>query len=383
MTRRRALGDRSNWLALGIVLLLVAISLIAQRNADWYSGDDFYDLQMIWYMVGGVAFLFTAVVDLRLVERMAPVFYGLCVLGLVLTALFGTEVNNAQRWLRFGGFNLQVSEITKLGVILGLARYFHGQKERIPGAPPPKEGRYSLRELWLPALMTLVPGLLVLTQPDLGTTLLIIFVALTVVLWEGVERRSLVILAVFALVVVPVAWKYGGIQEYQKDRVRLWINPDWFKLDADTGAVTTGRNLQSEQAVWAIGSGEFWGQGSRAGAQSRLKYLPEMHTDMIIATFAEEQGFLGCTLLMLLFWLLVVWGLRAAHEARDRFCSLLAVGVVSMLGWQVFINVGMVAGLLPIVGLPLPFLSYGGSAAVTMMASLGLLFNVALVRGRL
>ncbi|MGM0576987.1 MAG: rod shape-determining protein RodA [Myxococcota bacterium] len=383
MSPRRALADRFNQVALGIIVLLVGISLVSQHNADWYSGDDFYDSQVVWYLVGGVVFVLVSLLDLRLVERGAYLFYGLCVVGLVLTALFGTEVNNAQRWLRFGGVNVQVSEVAKLGIILALARWLHAGKERVPGQQPAKEGAYRLRELWRPALLVGVPFLLILKQPDLGTALLVVLVAGTMVLYEGIDRRSLLLVAVVGLVVVPVAWKYGGIQEYQKDRVRLWINPDWFKFDADTGAVSTARNLQSEQAVWAIGSGEFWGQGSRSGAQSRLKYLPEMHTDMIIATFAEEQGFVGCTLLLLLFWLLLVWGLRTAGDARDRFCALLAVGVVSMIGWQVFINVGMVAGLLPIVGLPLPFLSYGGSAAVTTMTGLGLLFNVALRRGRL
>ena len=155
------------------------------------------------------------------------------------------------------------------------------------------------------------------------------------------------------------------------------------KLDTESAKVQTGQNLQSEQAVWAIGSGEFWGRGSRSGAQSRLKHLPEMHTDMIIATFAEEQGFAGCTVLLLLFWLVVVWGIRTGHDARDRFCALVAVGISSMIGWQVFINIGMVAGLLPIVGLPLPLLSYGGSSAITMMLGLGLTANVAMRRGRL
>ncbi|MEE2780058.1 MAG: FtsW/RodA/SpoVE family cell cycle protein, partial [Myxococcota bacterium] len=159
--------------------------------------------------------------------------------------------------------------------------------------------------------------------------------------------------------------------------------PDWFKFDQESGTVATGRNLQSEQAIWAIGSGKFWGRGNREGARSRLKYLPEMHTDMIIATFAEEQGFIGCSLLLVLYWFLILWGLRTAKDARDSFCAQFAVGITAMLGWQVFINVGMVAGLLPIVGLPLPFLSYGGSAAVTLMLGLGLLFNIGLKRGRL
>jgi len=381
--RRRAVGDRFSWLALAIIACLVGISLVSQRNADWYSGNTFYDTQMVWYLIGGVIFSLAVFVDLRIVERGTYVFWGICVVGLVLTLLVGTEVNNAQRWLRFGPVNLQVSELAKVGVILALARFFHAAKERIPGGEAPKEGSYRLRELLKPAGIFGVPAGLILFQPDLGTALLVVLVAATMMLYEGINRRSLAALGLVALVVVPVAWEFGGIREYQKDRVRLWINPDWMKLDAESAKVQTGQNLQSEQAVWAIGSGEFWGHGSRAGAQSRLKHLPEMHTDMIIATFAEEHGFAGCTVLLLLFWIVILWGMRTAHDSRDRFCALVAVGVVSMIGWQVFVNIGMVAGLLPIVGLPLPLLSYGGSSALTMMLGLGLVLNVALRRGRL
>ena len=381
--RRRALADRFTWLAVIIIGTLVGISLMSQSNADWYSGSAYYDLQVVWYLLGAVVFCLAVFVDLRLVERGAYVFWGLCTLGLVLTLLVGTEVNNAQRWLRLGPVNLQMSEVTKLGVILALARFFHAAKERIPGGEAPKEGSYRLRELLRPAALFGIPAGLILFQPDLGTALLVILVAATMMLYEGINRRSLAALGIVALVVVPVAWEFGGIREYQKDRVRLWINPDWMKLDAEAAKVQTGQNLQSEQAIWAIGSGEFWGHGSRSGAQSRLKHLPEMHTDMIIATFAEEQGFAGCTALLLLFWLVVLWGMRTANDSRERFCALVAVGVVAMLAWQVFVNIGMVAGLLPIVGLPLPLLSYGGSSALTMMLSLGLVLNVALRRGRL
>ncbi|MGB0589695.1 MAG: rod shape-determining protein RodA [Myxococcota bacterium] len=381
--KRRALGDRFTWLALLIIVVLVGISLVSQRNADWYSGNSFYDLQMVWYLIGGVIFALSIFVDLRIVERTAYVFWGACVVGLVLTLLVGTEVNNAQRWLRFGPVNLQLSELAKVGVVVALARFFHSAKERIPGGEAAKEGTYRLRELLKPAVIFGLPAGLILFQPDLGTALLVVLVASTMMLYEGIDRRSLAALGLVALVVVPVAWEFGGIREYQKDRVRLWVNPDWMKLDAESAKVQTGQNLQSEQAVWAIGSGEFWGHGSRSGAQSRLKHLPEMHTDMIIATFAEEHGFAGCTVLLLLFWVVVLWGMRTAHDARDRFCALVAVGIVSMIAWQVFVNIGMVAGLLPIVGLPLPLLSYGGSSALTMMLGLGLVVNVAFRRGRL
>jgi rod shape determining protein RodA len=381
--KRRTLGDRFTWLTLAIIVILIAISLVSQRNADWYSGNSFYDLQMVWYLVGGVIFSLSVFVDLRIVERVAYVFWGGCIVGLVLTLLVGTEVNNAQRWLRLGPVNLQLSELAKVGVVLALSRFFHTAKERIPGGEAPKEGTYRLRELLKPAGLFGLPAGLILFQPDLGTALLVVLVAATMMLYEGINRRSLAALGLVALVVVPVAWEFGGIREYQKDRVRLWVNPDWMKLDAESAKVQTGQNLQSEQAVWAIGSGEFWGRGSRSGTQSRLKHLPEMHTDMIIATFAEEHGFAGCTVLLLLFWIVIFWGIRTAHDSRDRFCALVAVGVVSMIAWQVFVNIGMVAGLLPIVGLPLPLLSYGGSSALTMMLGLGLVMNVALRRGRL
>lgn len=383
MKKQRAKTDPFNWLALAIIAALVLLSLMTQRNADWYSGDAYYRQHVVWYLIGIVVFAVAAVLELRVIERLAWFVYGISVLGLVATMFVGVEVNEAQRWLRFGGVNIQVSELAKLGVTLGLARLLHERRESRAGGGTGKQGAWRLRDLGGPALLVGVPFVLVLLQPDLGTALVLAMVAAGIVLYDGLRRTSLVVLLAFGLVATPVAWKYGGIQDYQKDRVRLWLNPDWFKLDPESGTVMEEQTLQSEQAVWAIGSGRFWGRGSRSGAQSRLKYLPEMHTDMIIATYAEERGFVGCTGLLLLFWLLLVWGLRTAHDARDRFCGLVAVGVVAMIGCQVVVNIGMVSGLFPIVGLPLPFLSYGGSAALTFMGSLGLVFNVAMRRGRL
>lgn len=383
MMQFRNLPNRLTLVALVAIIGLVAISLWVQRNADWYSGDNFYDKQVIWFLVGGVVFAIASFIDLRLVERSAYLVLGLSVVLLIATALFGTEVNSSKRWLRFGDFNVQASELTKLGVVLALSRFLHGKKEHVPGAPPPDDGPYNLRQLLIPALIVVVPTAMVLFQPDLGTSLLISLVAATLLVYEGVRGKTLLALTFALLIAFPLAWKYGGIQEYQKDRVRGWVNAEWVKIDPETGVIAEKRAIQSEQAMWAIGSGEFWGQGARRGQQARLEHLPEMHTDMIVATYAAEQGFIGCTFLLVLFWLVLVWGQRTAYESRDRFCALLSVGVASMIGWQVFINIGMVAGLLPIVGLPLPFLSYGGSASITTLASLGLVFNVALRRGRL
>ncbi len=382
MSRRNALRDRFNWIAFFALLILLGVSLLTQRNADFYSGKDFYSQQVVWILVGFLFFFLpAAVVDLRLVERAAYPVLALSVVLLVLTALFGTEVNHSRRWLRWG-VNIQASELAKLGVILALARRYHARHEHLPGEPPPPDRPLGFRDLLVPAGLLLAPALLILTQPDLGTTLLMVFVGIVITLYERVNRRVLVTLTLVGLVGVPVGWKFG-VKQYQKARFLGLVDSDWERIDADAAVVHRNRHTQSEQAIWAISSGEFWGRGSRGASKERLRYLPEMHSDMISAPFAEEHGFLGCTGLLLLFWLLVVWGLRTAKDARDRFCQHLAVGVSAMIGLQVFINLAMVAGILPIVGLPLPFLSYGGSAAMVYLASLGLVFNVALRRGRM
>jgi rod shape determining protein RodA len=379
----RALGDRFNWVAVAAIVMLLGISLVMQRNADFYSGDNFYDRQVIWVLVGVIfSFVPAVFVDLRLVERAGYWVLALSVVLLLATVFFGTEVNHSKRWLRLGSINIQASELAKIGVILALARLYHARRERVPGEELPAEGPYSLTKLFAPALVMLVPAGLIIIQPDLGTSLAVLLVGVTMTLYEGVSARSVLVLAVIGMVVVPVAWKYGGIQDYQKRRVTTWLNPELYKYDPETTAEIAG-HTQSEQAVWAISSGEFWGQGSQQGSQQRLKYLPEMHSDMILAPFAEEQGFAGCTVLLVLFWVVVIWALRTAKDARDRFCELVAVGVAAMIGLQVFVNIGMVAGLLPIVGLPLPFLSYGGSAMITLLGALGLVLNVAFRRGRM
>lgn len=365
------------------VVLICSLSLITQHEADTCTGESFYDRHIVWVLVGTFCFFLpAALVDLRLIERLSYFVLGLSVLLLLLTMFFGTVRNDSRRWLEIG-INLQASELAKLGIILSLARYFHHRKDRVPGGPEPHIGRYRLKQLWKPGLMVLAPAALTIVQPDLGTTLLMLLVGIGMIVYEGVSRRGLLLALLATLTVVPVAWKYGGIKDYQKDRVVQWVNADWYKMDPDTGARLRDCSLQSEQAVCAIGSGRFWGSPSDTECPPYLRNLPELHTDMIIAGFAAKWGFAGVTVLLLLFWGIVYWAIRSARESRDRYCRLVAVGLAFVVGLQVFVNVGMVAGLLPIVGLPLPLLSYGGSATVTMLFGLGLLLNIAIRRGRL
>ena len=379
-----AFRDRFNLVALAAVILLVALSLLAQANAQFYAGEDFYQRQTIWVVIGGALFVGAAVFDLRLVERSAYVFYGIIFALLVLTLIIGwSPTGEFKRWIRLGAFNIQASEFAKLAVVLALARYLHQRKERMPGEDSRQSGPYDITDLGIPALMVFVPLILILKEPDLGTSLMLLFVAGTMLAMEGIRRRAVIIIVVSLAVAVPVAWKTGLIEFYQKDRVIKLFYPEWEKVDDKTGAIVQTRTTQSEQSIWAIGTGGFTGAGHRRGSKARLSKLPEVHTDFIVPMVAEEHGFVGMTVLLFLFWVLIVWSLRTAYDSRSRFSRLVAIGIASLLGWQVFINIGMVTGILPVVGLPLPFLSYGGSSMMMLMLSLGLLFNIAIKRGRM
>ena len=384
-TVQSAFRDRFNIIALLAALLIVGLSLYAQANANFYAGGQFYQRQTIWVVIGGALFFFALVLDLRLFERSAYAFY-LFVFGLlVLTLFIGTSpTGEFKRWIKVGSaFNIQASEFAKLAVILALARYLHQRKERMPGEDVQQSGPYSLADLWRPALMVLVPVLLIQRQPDLGTSLMLLFVSGTMGLMEGVRRRSVIAVFVGLAVLVPVAWKTGLIQDYQKDRVYKLVDQNWEKVDDKTGAIVETRTTQVEQGIWAIGTGGFTGAGHHGGNKTRLSKLPEVHTDFIAPMIAEEHGLLGMTGMLLLFWVLVMWAFRTAYDSRSRFCRLVAIGIGSLLGWQVFVNIGMVTGILPVVGVPLPFLSYGGSSMMMLMLSLGLLFNIAVKRGRM
>ena len=382
--QRSALFEPFNLLALLSILGLVICSLVAQADANFYAGGKQYERHTVWMLVGAAAFLLTTVVDLRLVERGAYVFYGVCVVLLVLTLVLGTSVNNSTRWLRLGDVNIQASEFVKLGLIVALARFLHQRRERPPGeTATPQVGKYRLGDLWAPAALVLVPAPLILFQPDLGTTLMVMFVAATMLAVEGIQRKAALVLLIGTLILVPVAWKSGLVQEYQKDRVYKLVDDRWEKVDQATGVIHETRRTQAEQAMWAIGSGGLTGQGRKNANTQRMKVFPEVHTDFISAMVAEEFGFLGLTVLLFMFWWLVMWGLRTALDSRARFCRLVATGVAALFGWQVFVNVGMVTGFLPVVGVPLPFLSYGGSAFMTLLMCLGLTLNIARKRGRL
>ena len=313
-------------------------------------------LRQLTWLAAGVAVLFLAcTVSYRNLARIAYPIFGLTVALLIVVLILGKTGLGAQRWIRLGPITFQPSEFMKVALVLFLARYFDDHREVL----------HQPKTMLLPAGLTLVGALLVLKQPDLGTALLLLFNAIAMMLVIGLRWRYLVPFAVGGGVLAPVIWTF--LKEYQRRRILVFINPDLDPL---------GASYHVAQSKIAVGSGGLFGKGWLAASQSQLNFLPMNHTDFLFAVLAEQWGFFGCLLVLLAYVYLVTRGFQIASNSTDFFATLLATGISTMLAIQVFINVAMVLGMLPIVGIPLPLLSYGGSSMLVTMLSLGLLLNI-------
>lgn len=346
-----------------VILTLNFVGLInlfsASHNFDTDGLSSLFTQQVIWLSIGWIAFWILTVVDYRFLLRLAWPIYILNLGALVAVDLFGKISYGAQRWLDLGFFRYQPSETMKVALVLLLGKTF--SKMEIP------ETGLGFKELAKPAAILAVPFILTVKQPDLGTALLLAAVAGTMVLFIGLKRKIFLMAIAVGLVTVPMAWQFG-LKEYQKDRVLTFIYP---------GRDPRGTGYNSIQSKIAVGSGKVLGKGFRKGTQSQLEFLPERHTDFIFSVLSEEHGFIGSMTTVCLFGILFVLGIRTASHAREMFGGLLTVGLLSILFWHVFINIGMVIGILPIVGVPLPLISYGGSSLLTTMSSLGIISSVA------
>jgi len=320
--------------------------------------------QALWACGGAVAMLALLALDYRKLERYAYVIYLATLALLVLVPVAGFLSGGSRRWIRLGFFALQPSEIAKLSLIIVLARFFHRDSAR---------ESYGVKELVLPTVLCAIPAVLTLAQPDLGSAAVMGFVFVSIVLVAGLRARVVLTLAVVALIGIigagPKIWAH--LKPYQQKRILTFLNPE---------ADPLGAGYHLIQSKIAVGSGMFWGKGFLHGTQNQLQFLPEQHTDFIFSVFAEEWGFVGCATLALLYAALILRGLQVVARAKDRFGALISFGVVAMIFWQAFVNIAMTTGLLPVVGITLPFFSYGGSSMITLMLGIGLLLNVSMRR---
>lgn len=351
----------------GLLLLTLAlggaglVALYSAVSAGVVEPDILlFKKQLIWYGVGFVAMVVCFLFDYKQIERLATFIYLMSVSSLVAVLFFGKIVGGSKRWLPMGPFSLQPSEMAKIAVIIVLARYF----AKIINT----EG-LNLRDLVGPVLLTVLPFGLIVRQPDLGTAMVIALIAGAMTLFVKIERRTLTWLIATFTLMVPLVWFF--LRGYQKQRILTFLNPDRDPLGAGYHII---------QSKIAIGSGMLTGKGFLKGTQNALSFLPEQHTDFIFSVLAEEWGLVGSLTVIVLFLIIITWGLNIAGRCRDPFGTILSVGVTSMIAWQVLINIGMVMGLMPVVGVTLPFISYGGSSIITMMMGVGLLMNVSMRR---
>ncbi len=312
--------------------------------------------QLIWFAMGLVGMGFGFAVNYRYYRKISYLTYGLAILSLILVLLVGKSAMGAKRWLVIAGFTFQPSELTKLALIFALSRFF--AERRL--APP-----YNLKELIVPFAMVGVPFLLLLKQPDLGTAMLVALISCSIIFYAGLTRKTIAALFFAAAALGAVGWQF--LHDYQKQRILTFLNPE---LDPQ------GSGYHIAQSKIAIGSGGLAGKGFLKGTQNLLHFLPEQHTDFIFSVYAEQWGFWGSALLIILFMLFLIRSLIISQEARDPFGSYLAIGITATFFWQVCINIGMVLGLMPVVGIPLPLISYGGTSLLTSMTLIGILLNV-------
>jgi rod shape determining protein RodA len=350
-----------DWGLLGLAMVLGCIGLASVYSAVTADPPPatlkvlFYK-QIVWFCIGLLVMVAAFSFNYRLLERWThPIYIG-CVLMLLGVIVFGKLAGGSRRWLILGPLHFQPSEMIKIAVVLVLAKYY--SKDATARG-------FTLKELARPMLLAMLPVGLIVMQPDLGTAGLVTLIAVTITLFMKVERRSLLTLLAGCMAVVPAVWLV--LKDYQKRRILTFLNPDHDPL---------GSGYHIIQSKIAIGSGMITGKGYLQGTQNGLSFLPEEHTDFIFSILAEEWGLLGSALLIFLFVVLILWGVSIAHRCRDPFGTILAVGLTSLFFWQVIINIGMTMGLMPVVGVPLPFISYGGSSTITVAICVGLLMNV-------
>jgi rod shape determining protein RodA len=311
--------------------------------------------QLAWFGIGLVALLIVASIDYKKLVRIAPLIYVLGLAGLMSVFVLGRTVSGARRWIVIGSVSVQPSELFKLAFVL-MAVWVLTSRWAQPIS------RFTLL-LVLP--VAAIPFVLIMKQPDLGTALLLFPVLLALLVGAGIQLRLLGGLALAGLAALPVAWFV--MKEYQRERILVYLDPFRDPLGTAYNVI---------QAKIAIGSGQLLGKGVSGATQSRLAFLPERHTDFIFAVFAEMWGFVGCLILLACYAFVLLRGFDIAASTREPIGRLVALGATSMLGAQVLINVGMVSGLLPVVGVPLPLMSYGGTSVLCSLMGLGLLVSV-------
>ena len=380
-----------------IVLGLFTLYSSSHTTVEGGLGSNFFLKQLIWVIIGFGAIIIIFFMPNRWIFASAYYLYGISLFFLILVIFFGKTGQGAERWLQVGPISFQPSEFAKLASILAVARFVSRDEVNLNTA----------KDFLFASLFIVVPFIVIVRQPDLGTSMVFVAIALPMLYWAGLKLSNLFLIAMpilimlasfnfftFLLLMVilvaylvfshrtklilissfllniamglltPVLWNH--LKPYQRDRIKIFLNPE---------ADPRGAGYQTIQSKVAIGSGGGMGKGFMQGSQTQLRFLPEQHTDFIYAVIGEEFGFVGALSGLILYFILLIRGVQIASLVRSKFNSIVAIGIVTLIAFHMIINIGMTVGLLPVTGLPLPFVSYGGSALVTNMVMIGILLN--------
>jgi len=344
-----------------LILVITVLSCIGFLLLYDAAGGDFNPYakkQILYFSMFAPVMILIGFSNIKIFFHASYYIYVISLILLIAVGVLGHTAMGATRWINLGPLKFQPSELMKIGIVFALAKYFHNIDYRNIG---------KTQYLIIPILIVSVPLVVILKQPDLGTAMVLCLVALIILYLAGVKLYIFGIGALVGICSMPILWQY--LHDYQKKRILIFLNPEQDRLGA-------GYNIM--QSKIAIGSGGFWGKGRLAGSQAQLEFLPEHQTDFVFSLFAEQFGFIGCILLLLLFMIVIIKGARIGINCKNVFGKLLSFGLLSIFSIHVFINIGMVIGVLPVVGIPLPFLSYGGTSMGAMLISFGLLINIAL-----
>jgi rod shape determining protein RodA len=388
-----------------VVLLLVLMGLLAIYSVSYQVELPVlkanFTRQILWFFISVVILVFAVIIPTRAYQASAFWLYFITIIFLILTLVLN-QGSSVTRWITIGPMRFQPSEFAKIGVILALARYLSHEKRNLN----------KLKDIAISFGIVLLPFLLVAKQPDLGTALVFLAVILPVLFWAGMPSfflllivaplivmiaslnyytyfLAMILIAVALLffkrglfssilimilnivvgIVTPILWNH--LHEYQKHRILTFLG---IEMDPH------GLGYQVIQSKVAIGSGGFWGKGILKGTQTQLRFLPEQHTDFVFSVIGEELGFIGSLFVMILFLILLLRGIYIASKVRNKFSSLMVIGAIAILGFHIIVNIGMTVGVMPVTGLPLPFLSYGGSFLIVCMILTGIIINASIRR---
>lgn len=342
-----------SWFYIFLIFMVAASGLVvlyAAANGHW---TPWASRQFVRFWLGMAVLMVTAMINIRIWLKYAYAFYAVVLVMLVYVEFHGHDAMGAQRWINLGFIQIQPSELMKIALILALSRYFHGAS---------LQETMSFSYMVIPSMLVLLPVALVLRQPDLGTATLMAVASMAIFFLVGVQMWKFVVSGIIGLSAIPIAWRF--LHDYQKERVWTFLDPERDPL---------GKGYHILQSKITLGSGGIFGKGFLQGTQSRLNFLPEKQTDFIFTVLAEEFGLIGSVSLLLLYLMLIFYGYVIAFRSSSYFGRLLALGLSTNLFLYVFINIAMVMGLVPVVGVPLPMISYGGTVMLTLMFSFGLI----------